>query len=89
MLHRYFSVPFSYYLCVVYVRAEPDLNNSGMEIHKYLKIDTTWPTKNVLYFAKRKSVLCCIDHKVAINCVTVLYEPYSTVMHLIDLWNFA
>ena len=39
----------------------------------------------ILYFAwedKSKKV-CCIVHTVVINCITVLYEPYSTVMCLI------
>ena len=30
-----------------------------------------------------KAKVCCIVLKVVINCITVLYEPYSTVMRLI------
>ena len=39
----------------------------------------------ILYFAweDQSEKVCCIAHKVVINCITVLYEPYSTVMHLI------
>ena len=37
--------------------------------------------------SKRKSVLYIV-HKVAINCITVLYEPYSrTVMRLISSYS--
>ena len=38
--------------------------------------------RNVLYFAweDQSEKVCCIDHKVVINCITVLYEPYSTVI---------
>ena len=32
---------------------------------------------------KAKKCAVYIDHKVVINCITVLYEPYSTVMRLI------
>ena len=40
---------------------------------------------NIFYFAweDKSEKVCCIDHKVVINCITVLYEPYSTVMCLI------
>jgi len=39
----------------------------------------------IMYFAweDQSEKVCRIDHKVVINCITVLYEPYSTVMHLI------
>ena len=39
----------------------------------------------ILYFAweDQSEKVCCIAHKVVINCITVLYEPYSTVMRLI------
>ena len=44
--------------------------------------------------SKRK--VCCIDHKVVINCITVLFEPYSTwlgiystVMPLISSYSTA
>ena len=41
--------------------------------------------RTILYFAweDQSEKVCCIDHKVVINCITVLYEPYSTVMCLI------
>ena len=41
--------------------------------------------KNILYFAweDQSEKVYCIAHKVVINCITVLYEPYSTVMRLI------
>jgi len=40
---------------------------------------------DILYFAweDQSKKVCCIDHKVVINCITVLYEPYNTVMQLI------
>ena len=39
----------------------------------------------ILYFAweDQSEKVCCIDHNVVINCITVLYEQYSTVMRLI------
>jgi len=38
--------------------------------------------RTILYFAweDQSEKVCCIVHKVVINCITVLYEPYSTVM---------
>ena len=40
---------------------------------------------DILYFAWENQIekVCCIVDKVVINCITVLYEPYNTVVRLI------
>ena len=42
--------------------------------------------QTILYFAweDQSEKVRCTDHTVVINCITVLHEPYSTVMHLIS-----
>ena len=41
---------------------------------------------DILYFARedQSDAAYCIVHTVLINCITVLYESYSTVMRLLE-----
>ena len=50
-----------------------------------ISVNAAHHTVSILYFAweEQSEKVCCIDHKVVIYCITVLYEPYSTVMLLI------
>jgi len=51
-------------------------NGANTEVKKY-------HIHIVLCVGGSKRKVCCIDHKVVINCITVLYEQNSTVMRLI------